>query len=154
MLSKGERVPAFVARGTEGEVSLARLLKDGAVVLYFFPRAMTSGCTQEALEFNQLLPEFEALGVRVYGVSVDSVARLQRFREKFGLRLSFISDEHRTIGAAYGTLKSGASKSHERDTVLIDSQGTVLLAYERVVPRGHAARVLEEARRVRDEGLI
>ena len=64
MLAVGDKAPLFVAQGTSGEVDLAAMLKEGPVVLYFFPRAMTGGCTVEALEFNQALPEFATLGVR------------------------------------------------------------------------------------------
>ena len=90
----------------------------------------------------------------VVGCSVDPVARLQKFREKYELRFSFVSDVDRAIGAAYGTLKGDLTTSHERDTVLIAAGGDVLLAYQRVSARGHAATVLIDARRLRDEGRL
>jgi peroxiredoxin Q/BCP len=155
MLAVGDKAPLFKAPGSDGEVDLAALLESGPVVLYFFPRAMTSGCTAETLEFNQLLPEFEALGVTVVGTSVDPVVRLQKFRDKYDLKIPFASDEDRAIGQAYRTLKdSSTSSSHERDTVLISTDGTILLAYRKVSARGHAASVLNDARRLREEGQI
>lgn len=108
----------------------------------------------EAVEFNQLLPEFEALGVKVVGTSVDSVARLQRFRDKYDLRVPFASDQDRAIGQAFGTLKGGPESSHERDTVLVGKDGEILLAYQRVGAKGHAATVLSDSRRLREEGRI
>ena len=90
----------------------------------------------------------------VVGCSVDSVARLQKFREKYDLKFHFVSDAGRAIGAAYGTLKGDQTTSHERDTVLIGVRGDVLLAYQRVGARGHAATVLTDARRLRDEGRL
>ena len=108
----------------------------------------------EAVEFNRLLPEFEAMGVTVRGVSVDPVARLQKFRDKYDLRLAFASDEDRAIGQAFGTLKSGPSGTHERDTVLIGTDGKILLADQRVGAKGHAATVLSDTRRLREEGHI
>ena len=87
-------------------------------------------------------------------MSVDPVARLEKFREKYDLGFRFASDKDRTVGAAYGTFKEGPSSSHERDTVVIGTDGTILLAYQRVSAKGHAATVLSDARRLRDEGQI
>jgi peroxiredoxin Q/BCP len=101
-----------------------------------------------------LLPEFAALGVTVIGTSVDPVARLQRFRDKYELRFPLVSDHDRAIGEAYGTLKSGLLSPHERDTVLVGMDRTILLAYRRVSAGGHAATVLADARRLREEGRI
>lgn len=90
----------------------------------------------------------------VVGVSVDSVPRLQKFRDKYDIEFTFVSDEDRTIGAAYGTLKGDLTTSHERDTVVISTEGIILLAYQRVGARGHAATVLSDVRRLREEGRI
>ncbi len=87
------------------------------------------------------------------GVSVDPVERLQRFRDKYELRFSFVSDLGRGIGTAYGTLKSEGG-SHNRDTVLIARDGTVVGAYEKVGAKGHAAKVLADARSYRAESRI
>ena len=154
MLAVGADAPRFMAPSTRGEVDLAALLEEGPVVLYFFPRAMTGGCTAQALEFNQLLPEFEALGATVVGASVDPVARLQRFRDKYGLGFHFVSDLDRGIGTAYGTLKGDLTTPHERDTVVVSKEGRILLAYRLVSARGHAAAVLTDMRRLREEGHI
>ena len=101
-----------------------------------------------------MLPEFEAVGVKVVGVSVDPVPRLQRFRDMYEIKFPFASDHGRSIGSAYGTLKGDMSSSDERDTFLVDREGRILLAYQRVGARGHAATVLNDARRLRDEGRI
>jgi len=154
MLAIGDKAPLFVTQGTAGEVHLAAMLELGAVALYFFPRAMTGGCTVEALEFNEALPEFAALGVAVVGVSVDPVARQQRFREKYGLALQFASDHKRSIGVAYGTLKGDETTTNERDTVVVDREGVIRLAYQRVTAKGHAAQVLADVKRLRDQGLL
>jgi peroxiredoxin Q/BCP len=83
---------------------------------------------------------------------VDPVARLQRFREKYDLRFQFASDHDRSIGAAYGTLKGDLTTTHERDTVVIGSDGAVKLAYRRVGAAGHAAKVLADTKKLREEG--
>ena len=154
MLKVGDKAPLFVAQGTEGEVDLAAVLSKTPVVLYFFPRAMTGGCTAEAQEFDGLLPEFAKLGVAVLGMSVDPVPRQQRFRESYGLQLHFASDHKRTVGMAYGTLKGDETTSNERDTVVIGKDGVVRATYQRVTARGHVAKVLDDVRRLRDQGVL
>jgi peroxiredoxin Q/BCP len=154
MLAVGEKAPQFVAPGTGGDVDLGSVLKEGPLVLYFFPRAMTGGCTVEALEFNETLPEFAKLGVQVIGMSVDPVPRQQRFRENYDLQLHFASDHKRSVGMAYSTLKGDETTSNERDTVVIGWDGVVKLAYRRVKARGHAATVLADVRRLLGEGLL
>lgn len=154
MLKVGDTAPQFVTRGTGGEVDLAAWLRRGPVVLYFFPRAMTGGCTVEAQEFDALLPEFAKLGVSVVGMSVDPVPRQQRFRENYGLQLHFASDHDRAVGALYGTLKGDATTSNERDTVVVGTDGIIRLAYQRVTAKGHAARVLTDVHKLRGEGVV
>jgi peroxiredoxin Q/BCP len=108
----------------------------------------------EAVEFNQSLPEFTELGVAVVGTSVDPVARLQKFRDKYDIGFPFASDHDRAIGMAYGTLKGGIESSHERDTVVIGTDGIIKLAYRTVGAKGHAAKVLADVRELRAEGRI
>lgn len=96
--------------------------------------------------------EFAALEITVVGVSVDPVARLQKFREKYDLEFQFASDHDRAIGAAYGTLKGDATTTHERDTLVIGKDGVVRLAYQRASAGGHAAAVLAAAKQLRDQG--
>jgi peroxiredoxin Q/BCP len=154
MLKVGDKAPQFVAAGTGGDIDLAALLERGPVVLYFFPRAMTGGCTVEAVEFNEALPEFAALGVTVVGMSVDPVPRQQRFRDQYGLQFEFASDHKRTVSLAYGTLKGDATTSNERDTFVLGKDGIVRLAYQRVTAKGHAAKVLADVRRLNGEGSL
>jgi len=154
MIGVGERAPEFSAPSTQGLVQLKDLLREGALVLYFFPRAMTPGCTAEATEFNELLPEFAALGTVVAGVSVDPLPRLERFREKHGLEFVLISDQERSIGRVYGTLKGANSSSHERDTVVISQTAEIVLTYRQVKARGHARKVLEDIRGLSEAGKL
>jgi peroxiredoxin Q/BCP len=92
--------------------------------------------------------------VAVVGTSVDPVARLQTFRDKYDIKFPFASDHARTIGSAYGTLKGGPESSHERDTVVIGRDGVIVLAYKAVSAKGHAATVLADVTRLRSEGRI
>lgn len=154
MLKVGDKAPVFIAPSTGGQVDLAALLKRGPVVLYFFPRALTGGCTVEALEFNEKLPGFAALGVKVVGMSVDPVSRQQRFREQYDLRFDLASDHKRTVGMAYDTLKGDATTTNERDTVVIGGDGVIRLAYQRVTAKGHAGVVLTDVQRLREQGVL
>jgi len=89
----------------------------------------------------------------VIGTSVDSLDKLRRFRDEYKLSFPLVSDHDRAIGKAYGTLRTLLG-THERDTFLIARDGAILLAYERVGAKGHAATVLADARRLHEEGLI
>lgn len=122
-------------------------------MLYFYPRDNTPGCTVEAREFTELLPEFEKLGAAVIGVSKDSLESHRRFAEKHGLKVTLLSDpEHRVI-EAYGAWAKKKMRGREywgtvRTTYLIDPEGRVAKVWRRVRARGHAAKVLEELRRL------
>lgn len=88
------------------------------------------------------------------GASVDPVARLQKFRDKYQIRFPFVSDEDRAIGMAYGTLKGGSETTHARQTVVIGKDDTIVLAYKKVTAAGHAAQVLEDVKQLRAEARI
>ena len=149
MLQVGAPAPPFRLESDTGEtVSLADL-RGSRVVLYFYPRDNTSGCTTEAREFQDLLGAFEALGVRVIGVSRDSLRSHARFREKLGLTFPLLSDPDHRVMAAYGAWgeKRARGKVAEgpiRTTVVIGPDGTVERVYPKVRARGHAAQVLRD----------
>ena len=111
------------------------------LVLYFYPRAHTSGCTREGQAFNALLGEFEALNAAVVGVSTDKPGTLAKFRDKHGFRFPLLSDAGKEIATAYGTLKDHG-KSANRVTYLVDPEGMVRAVWPRVKVDGHAEKVL------------
>jgi peroxiredoxin Q/BCP len=84
-------------------------------------------------------------------MSVDPVARLQKFRDAYGIKFPFASDHSRSIGTAYGTLKGGPQSTEERDTLVIGRDGVILLAYHAVGAKGHAAKVLGDVKRLQAE---
>jgi thioredoxin-dependent peroxiredoxin len=94
------------------------------------------------------------LGIAVVGTSVDPVARLQKFRDKYEIKFPFASDQDRSIGTAYGTLKGGPESSHMRDTFVISRDDVILLAYQAVSAKGHAAEVLADVLQLRAEARI
>ena len=150
-LTPGDAAPDFtLPRDGGGEVSLSDL-KGQAVVLYFYPRDDTSGCTKEAIAFTGLLPEFEAAGAVVLGVSKDSVAKHDKFRDKHGLGVILLSDEDGDVCERYGVWKEKNmyGKTYmgiERSTFLIDRDGRIARVWPKVKVPGHAEEVLEAVR--------
>ncbi|WP_305968508.1 MULTISPECIES: peroxiredoxin [unclassified Mameliella] len=142
--------PDFTLPSTSGEVSLSAL-KGAPVVLFFYPRDDTSGCTKENEAFTALLPEFEALGVKVYGVSKDSLASHEKFMAKKALTVPLISDEGSDMCEKYGVWKEKKMYGKtfmgiERSTFLIDAEGRIAQEWRKVKVPGHAEAVLEAAK--------
>lgn len=150
-LKAGDPAPGFTLPSTAGAPIDLAALKGRKVVLYFYPKDDTSGCTKEAQAFNALRGEFAAAGTEVVGVSPDGLASHERFRKKYGLDLTLASDESKAMLEAYGVWvqKSMYGRSYmgvERTTVLIDPEGRVARIWPKVKVPGHAEEVLEAAR--------
>ncbi|RKF16874.1 peroxiredoxin [Roseovarius spongiae] len=133
-----------------GEIRLSAL-RPAPVVLFFYPRDDTSGCTREALEFTALLPEFEAAGALVLGISADSVAKHDKFKAKHGLAMPLLSDADAKTCEAYGVWvekKMYGKTFHgiERSTFLIDGDGRIARVWRKVKVPGHAEEALEAVR--------
>ncbi len=147
MTLTGQPAPDFtLPRDGGGEISLSDL-RGRPVVLYFYPRDDTSGCTREAQDFTRLLADFEAREARVLGISKDSVARHDKFRDKHALGVTLLSDEDGDVCERYGVWveKSMYGKTHmgiERATFLVDRDGAVAREWRKVKVPGHADEVL------------
>jgi thioredoxin-dependent peroxiredoxin len=147
-LEAGQAAPGFTLEADDGSaVSLADLA-GSTVVLYFYPKDDTSGCTAEACEFRDLAPDYDAAGARVIGVSPDPVASHVRFRDKHGLPFSLLSDPDHAAAEAYGvwvrkSMYGRAYMGVERSTFVIGPDGVLVEALYKVRPKGHAASVLE-----------
>jgi peroxiredoxin Q/BCP len=125
-MKTGDRVPDFTARDQRGaEVRFSDLLADGPVVVFFYPKAMTTGCTKESCHFRDLAGEFAALGARRVGISADSVERQARFDEKHDLGYPLLSDPDRSVASIFGVKRPGPLLN-KRTTFVIDRDGTVL----------------------------
>ena len=148
---EGDRAPDFKMETDAGDtVSLAKL-KGKPVVVYFYPRDDTPGCTKEAIAFTGALPKFEKLGVTVIGVSKDSCASHAKFREKYTLSHTLAADEDGKVVGAYGVwveknMYGNKSMGIERATYLIDSKGVIRKAWRKVSVDGHVDEVLEAAK--------
>jgi peroxiredoxin Q/BCP len=151
MPDTGQTAPDFtLPRDGGGEVSLSSL-RPQKVVLYFYPKDDTSGCTKEAISFSEHLGEFEAAGAVILGVSRDSVAKHDKFRDKHGLKVALLADEDGKVCEDYGVWveKSMYGKKYmgiERSTFLIDGSGTIRRVWSKVKVPGHAEEVLAAVR--------
>lgn len=149
MLKEGDKVPQLKTSLTDGtELDLAS--PGGPLVLYFYPKDDTSGCTREAQDFTSLAGEFAGAGVKVVGLSRDSMKKHGSFITKYDLKVPLASDEDGRISTAFGTWveKSMYGRKYmgmERATYLIGADGRVLKAWRKVKVPGHAAEVLKAA---------
>lgn len=150
-IKPGAQAPDFNLPGSGGtEISLSAH-RGRIVVLFFYPKDDTSGCTAEAIDFTALKPEFDALDVVLIGMSPDSVKKHDKFIAKHELSVDLASDEEKAVLATYGVWveKSMYGRKYmgvERTTLLIDRQGNIARVWNKVKVPGHAAEVLEAAR--------
>jgi len=145
----GDQAPAF-ALPTDNEDSFT-VPADKPLVLYFYPRDDTPGCTTEAKDFSELGDDFARLGLRIVGVSPDSADKHAKFRAKHGLNVTLVADEQKKALEAYGVWmeKKMYGKTFmgvERATFLIDADGKIVALWRKVKAKGHAAAVLSAAR--------
>ena len=151
MLKAGDKAPAFSLPSDSGETIALRDFKGKPVVLYFYPKDDTSGCTVQACEFRDSWNEVKRSGAVVLGVSPDGVASHQKFKKKFSLPFPLLADEGHTVAEAYGAWgeKSMYGKKYQgilRTTFLIGGDGRIVRVFEKVKPKGHAAEVLAALR--------
>lgn len=147
---KGTLAPDFNLPRDGGETVRLSDFRGKPVVLYFYPKDDTSGCTSEALDFTQLKTKFDEIGVAVIGISPDNVKKHNKFKEKHGLDVILVSDEEKTTLEAYGVWgeKSMYGRKYmgvERSTFLIDANGTIAEEWRKVSVSGHAENVLAAA---------
>ncbi|MCG7394209.1 peroxiredoxin [Microvirga sp. ACRRW] len=150
-LIPGNNAPAFTLPATGGKNLSLDSLKGRKVVLYFYPKDDTSGCTLEAKDFQALRNDFEAADTDIIGVSPDPMKSHDKFRTKYDLEFPLVSDEAKTMLEAYGVWveKSMWGRRYmgvERTTVLIDRDGRIARVWNKVKVQGHAEEVLEAAK--------
>ncbi len=145
-LSLGDTAPDFtLPTDTGDEVSLAGL-RGRKVIVYFYPAAMTSGCTKQACDFTESLDSLRTAGYEVVGISPDKPAKLAKFRERDALSITLASDEDRAVMTSYGAfgekrLYGKLVQGVIRSTIVVDEDGTVALAQYNVKATGHVAKL-------------
>ncbi len=151
MLQDGDKAPEIELPLDGGETLKLSRLKGKPVVVYFYPKDDTSGCTTEAKDFTRLAPEFRKAGVEVIGISPDGVEAHAKFRKKHGLAVKLAADTDKAAATAYGVWveKSMYGRKYmgvERSTFLIYGKGRIAKSWRKVKVPGHAAEVLAAAR--------
>ncbi len=153
MLKEGDRAPEFCLRGIdESGEERSFCLKDlltSPIILYFYPKDDTPGCTQEACDFRDNLNTLVSKGIRVVGVSPDSLESHRKFKEKYGLNFILLSDENKEVSKAYGAYgkKKMYGKETEgmiRSTFFIDKEGRIVRAWYNVKAKGHVEKIIQE----------
>jgi peroxiredoxin Q/BCP len=153
MLKEGEKAPDFCLEGIgeegkEGKFCLRDFLGK-SLVLYFYPKDDTPGCTQEACDFRDSMSVLSSMGIKVVGVSPDSLPSHKKFREKYGLNFTLLSDPNKEVAKlyfAYGKKKMYGRETEGiiRSTFLIDKEGKIVKAWYNVKAKGHVENVLKE----------
>jgi thioredoxin-dependent peroxiredoxin len=150
-LVAGSKAPAFTLQGDGGTKVSLKDFKGRNLVLYFYPKADTPGCTTEAIAFSSLRSAFAKTGTEVLGVSADPVAAQDKFKAKHTLKIAFASDEAKTMLEAYGAWGEKSMYGRKfmgvnRKTFLIDGRGRIAHVWPKVSVPGHAEEVLEAAK--------
>ncbi len=148
MTDAHQTAPDFTLPATGGGTVTLSNLRNGAIVLFFYPRDDTSGCTKESIAFSGLMQEFAEAGCKVFGISKDSMKSHDKFVAKHDLKTPLLSDENDTVCEDYGVWKEKSMYGKtfmgiERSTFLIDADGRVARAWHKVKVPGHAEEVLD-----------
>jgi peroxiredoxin Q/BCP len=148
MRKEGTVAPNFAANDANGESVRLKDLRGKKVVIYFYPRDDTPGCTKEACSFRDAFADFKKRGIEVLGVSVDSEASHKKFTAKYKLPFTLLADPDHSIADAYGVYgeKKFMGRTYmgvKRITFLIDEKGKIKKVFEKVKPEEHAREVLE-----------
>jgi peroxiredoxin Q/BCP len=143
LVKEGEEAPDFILLADDGRKVSLKDYRDKKVVLYFYPKDGTPGCTREAIEFSEIAKEFEKEGAIILGVSKDSVKSHQKFKQKHELSFTLLSDPEGKVLDLYGVWKKKSLYGRtfmgtERTTFLIDEKGIVKKVYRKVKAKGHA----------------
>ncbi|HSB47474.1 MAG TPA: thioredoxin-dependent thiol peroxidase [Candidatus Bilamarchaeum sp.] len=153
-METGDEAPDFSIPDGEGKAVALREFRGKKVVLYFYPKDDTPGCTIEAVDFTKLKAEFQKANTVILGISKDSCESHVKFSKKFGLTVLLLSDSDASVQKMYGVWRPKKFMGKEflgtaRVTFLIDEKGKIVKTWDPVKPEGHAAEVLEEIRKMK-----
>ena len=141
MVEEGKPAPDFELQSDDGQTVRLSDLRGKPVVLYFYPKDDTPGCTRQACGIRDAWSEFQRAGAEVLGISADTEGSHERFKAKYSLPFTLLADPERTLAEPYGVGREGKS-SYERSTFVIDAHGNVAKIMRRVNPDRHADEVL------------
>ena len=148
MLEEGNKAPSFKLKNQDGETISLNDFKGKNVVLYFYPKDNTSGCTAEACSFRDDFPRFDKINAVILGVSPDSVESHKKFEKKYNLNFNLLSDEQKEVLEKYEVWKEKSMYGRkymgvERTTFIIDPEGKIKKIFRKVKVNGHNKEVLE-----------
>lgn len=154
--AEGQAAPDFTMPASGGRTVSLEGLKGRPFLLYFYPKADTPGCTQQACGIQEALPQLGKLGLTVIGVSPDKMPAIEKFAQKYGLEFPLASDADHKVAEAYGTWveKSMYGRKYmgmERSSFLVSADGRVVKVWRKVKPAAHAAEVLAAAKMLRHD---
>ena len=149
MLEVGTKAPDFKLKDENGKERSLKEFKGQKIVLYFYPKDMTSGCTKQACSFASMYPQFQEKGAVVIGISKDSVESHRKFKEKYNLPFILLSDKSLDVIKKYDVWKKKSMygreyMSTERSTYLIDEKGKIVKAFSKVKPADNSEQMLKE----------
>ncbi len=149
LLQVGTQAPHFAAQDQVGVTHTLEMYRGSWIVLYFYPKDLTPGCTVEACSFRDNLARLTVKGAKVFGVSADSSQRHAKFAEEKSLTFPLLADEEKKLCEAYGAIGKKKFMGREfvgilRVTYIIDPQGVIAKVYEKVSPKGHVDEVLQD----------
>jgi len=153
MIDIGDQAPDFLIATDGGNTISLKELKGNKVILYFYPKDMTPGCTTEACNFRDAYPDFSMIDAKIIGVSKDSVERHNKFKDKYELPFILASDEKGEVCNAYGVWqeKKNYGKTYMgivRSTFLINERSKIAAVWRNLRVKGHVQKVLEEAKKL------
>lgn len=144
----GQSAPSFKLQDQSGRWHQLEQYRGKWIVLYFYPKDNTAGCTEEAKQFKSLYPQFLKANTVVFGVSMDDVKSHQKFSEKLGLPFPILADNQGQLAHRFGIVRNlGITKIAKRESFLIDPKGIILFHYSSVNTQTHAAQVLDDLKR-------
>jgi len=148
MLAIGKKAPSFLLMDTNSVKVSLNDFKGWKVILYFYPKDMTSGCTKEACDFRDIFPNFKKVKTVVIGISADSVESHKKFESKYKLPFTLLSDEKKKVVSKYGVWKEKSMYGRkymgiERTTFIIDENGLIKKIFPKVKVQGHVEEVLK-----------
>jgi peroxiredoxin Q/BCP len=148
MLNAGDQAPDFTLPTDTGANLTLSSFRGRPVVLYFYPKDDTSGCTKESCEFRDLVPRFDRVNAQILGVSPDGVKSHAKFRDKYQLNFPLLADEGHAVADTYGVWQEKSMYGRKywgnaRTTFIIDARGRIAKVFEKVKAAGHAAEVAE-----------
>ena len=154
MIKENTKAPNFALPSTNGENQKLKDLLGKYVVIYFYPKDDTPGCTIETNDFNKLLPKFKKLNCEIFGISKDTIKSHDKFREKFKIKFDLLSDEEIKVLKKYKVWGKKKFMGREfmgiiRSTILIDKKGKVIKVWDNVKVKDHAKEVLETLKSLR-----